>query len=79
MGRAWRRWITIGIRREEKSGWESRAPLAPSQVASLKQDFGVKFVVQPSNTRVFANQEYQSVLLPSLIERIGGGRNRRGP
>ena len=56
---AWKRWISIGIRREEKSVWESRAPLAPSHVSRLTRS-NVKFVVQPSGIRVFADSEYAS-------------------
>lgn len=58
-----RRWITFGIRREEKSAWESRAPLSPGQVEGLLKQLGAKFIVQPSNTRVFTDLEYQKVLL----------------
>lgn len=59
-----RRWITFGIRREEKSVWESRAPLSPRQVSQLRDKHGVQFVIQPSTTRVYADREYQAVPLP---------------
>lgn len=56
----------MGIRREDKSVWESRAPLSPSQVGALKNDLGVSVVVQPSKTRVFTDNEYLMVRLKSL-------------
>lgn len=54
------RWITMGIRREDKSVWEARAPLAPSHLIKLKQ-MGVNLIVQPSNTRIFSDAEYEKV------------------
>lgn len=56
-----RRWICLGIRREEKSVWESRAPLSPAHVGILRADFGISVVVQPSTTRVFSDREYLAV------------------
>jgi len=53
----WKRLISIGVRREEKSVWESRAPLAPSHILRLARP-NVDFVVQPSGTRVFTDGEY---------------------
>ncbi len=43
----------IGIRREDQSIWESRAPLAPSQVRKLTFRDGYRVLVQPSNRRAF--------------------------
>lgn len=45
----------IGIRREDKNVWERRTPIVPEQVKELK---GIEFFVQPSEIRVFKDQEY---------------------
>lgn len=50
---------TIGIRREEKSVWERRAPLVPEDVRHLLQDEGIRLTVQPSPRRVFADEEFR--------------------
>lgn len=52
---------TVGIRREDKNRWETRAPLTPDQTAELRQQYGLSFVVQPSNIRVFSNADYAAV------------------
>ncbi len=49
----------IGIRREDKSRWERRVPLIPSHVRELKKDCGLRFVVQPSPIRVFADDDFR--------------------
>lgn len=49
----------VGIRREDKSIWEKRAPVIPDHVHLLK-DQGVEVVVQPSRTRVFTEREYKA-------------------
>ncbi len=49
----------IGIRREDKSRWERRVPLVPSGVSELRARNGLRFVVQPSDIRVFTDQEYR--------------------
>lgn len=48
----------IGIREEQKSIWERRAPLAPVDVAELVSR-GLSFCVQPSKKRVFSLDEYE--------------------
>ncbi len=48
----------IGIRREDKNEWERRVPLVPADLASLKRDHDLQFIVQPSPIRVFPDQEY---------------------
>lgn len=48
----------LGIRREDKSRWERRAPLAPEHVRALREEHGIVTVVQPSNIRVFTDDEY---------------------
>lgn len=49
----------LGIRREDKSRWERRAPLAPEHVRALREEHGIVTVVQPSTIRVFTDQEYE--------------------
>ncbi len=48
----------IGVRKEDKSRWERRVPITPEKVAELKSKYGIDFVVQPSTTRVFPDQEF---------------------
>lgn len=48
----------LGIRREDKSEWERRAPLAPKHVQALKEQ-GITTVIQPSPIRVFTDDEYR--------------------
>ncbi len=47
----------VGIRRETKNRWERRAPLTPHHVRSLVRK-GVAVVVQPSQIRIFTDEEY---------------------
>ena len=48
----------IGIRREDKNRWERRVPLIPEHIKELKEKYGIKTVIQPSNIRVYTNKEY---------------------
>ena len=48
----------IGIRREDKSPWERRVPLIPEDVRQLKDGHSIEVSIQPSEIRVFSNQEY---------------------
>jgi alpha-aminoadipic semialdehyde synthase len=48
----------LGIRREESSVWERRAPLSPNHVQSLISK-GVKVLIQPSSRRGYTVREYQ--------------------
>ncbi len=48
----------IGIRREDKNCWERRVPITPQHVKQLIQEEDIEVVVQPSNIRVFSNEEY---------------------
>jgi len=50
----------IGIRREDKSKWERRAPLIPDHVRGLERE-GVDVMVQPSDIRVFQEIDYETV------------------
>ncbi len=52
--------MIFGIRREDKSVWERRVPVVPSDVKEL-MDRGYRFVVQPSPIRIFPDQEYVRV------------------
>ena len=49
---------TIGIRREDKSEWERRTPVAPREVEALAEQ-GVAFCVQPSEKRAFPLGDYK--------------------
>ncbi len=49
---------TIGIRREDKNEWERRVPLTPQAVKELKEKFGIRTIVQPSDLRIFKDEEY---------------------
>lgn len=48
----------IAIRREDKNKWERRTPLTPGQITGLGQQHEVKFLVQPSPIRAFADEAY---------------------
>jgi alpha-aminoadipic semialdehyde synthase len=48
----------IGIRREDKSRWEARAPVTPEAVAKLIADHGLAFAVERSDTRAFEDEQY---------------------
>jgi len=49
---------TIGIRREDKSQWERRVPLVPADLATLQSDNDIRFLVQPSPIRVYADEDF---------------------
>jgi alanine dehydrogenase len=49
----------IGIRREDKSRWEARAPLVPEDVGRLTAEAGVRFQVEQSDHRAFGEEEYR--------------------
>lgn len=54
--------LTIGILRETYDKWERRAPLCPEHVQGfLERHPRSRVVVQPSHSRIFANQEYEKV------------------
>lgn len=48
----------LGIRREDKSELERRAPLTPDDVAALIQEHGITVSIQPSDSRIFPDQAY---------------------
>ncbi len=49
----------IGIRREDKNRWERRVPLIPEHVAALRREHNVEVIIQPSEIRIFSNDEYR--------------------
>jgi len=49
---------TIGIRREDKNEWEKRVPLVPDDVSELREKYGIKTIIQPSEIRIFSDEEY---------------------
>lgn len=51
---------SVGIRREGKSRWERRSPLAPAHVKALVAQ-GIKVLVQPSTIRVYHDSKYIEV------------------
>lgn len=51
---------TIGIRREDKNDWEKRVPLVPSDIAELQKNHGIKTIIQPSEIRIFSDEQYQN-------------------
>jgi len=48
---------TLGIVRETKNKWEKRVPLNPDAVSKLVAA-GNKVIIQPSNIRIYNNEEY---------------------
>jgi len=49
----------IGIRKEDKSKWERRTAITPMHVNQLLHEYpDLKFIVQPSNNRIFKDIEY---------------------
>ena len=50
--------VSIGIVKETKSFWERRTPLVPTDVKSLISNYPLKIFVQPSERRIFSNEEY---------------------
>jgi saccharopine dehydrogenase (NAD+, L-lysine-forming) len=52
--------VRIGIRREDKSMWERRVPIVPEHARQL-EDRGIEVWVQPSEVRVFREDEFTRV------------------
>lgn len=53
--------LVIGIRREDKNEWERRVPLIPADLAALKRDHELDFIVQPSPIRAFVDADFTEV------------------
>ncbi|MFH1807386.1 MAG: bifunctional lysine ketoglutarate reductase /saccharopine dehydrogenase family protein [Pseudomonadota bacterium] len=51
---------SVGIRHEDKSSWERRAPLTPDHVRVLVSEHGLDVAVQTSPTRVFDDAAYRA-------------------
>ncbi len=51
--------FTIGIRREDKNKWERRVSITPEHVKELKEKHGINTIVQPSEIRIFKEEEYK--------------------
>lgn len=51
--------MKIGLRHEDKSSWERRTVICPENVAKLLREHTISTVVQPSPTRIFADDEYE--------------------
>ncbi len=49
----------IGIRKETKYNTERRAPLTPTQVKKIVEEFEIDVHVQPSGNRIFNDEEYK--------------------
>jgi len=56
--------LKIGIRREDISKWERRAPLIPSHARELTDNHPVEFRVQSSQVRVFTDDDYRLSGIP---------------
>ena len=50
----------LGIRREDKNKWERRVPIIPEHAKELKEKHDVETIIQPSQIRVFTDEEYES-------------------
>jgi len=51
----------LGIRREDKNIWERRVPITPTHAKQLKSIYGIETIIQPSNIRIFSNEDYRSI------------------
>lgn len=49
----------IGIRREDKNKWERRVSITPEHVNELKEKHDINTVVQPSDIRIFKDEEFK--------------------
>ena len=51
----------IGIVRETKNTWERRVPLIPADLEKLIADFSIEAVIQPSENRIYTDDEYRKI------------------
>ncbi|NMB81304.1 MAG: hypothetical protein GYA14_05755 [Ignavibacteria bacterium] len=51
--------MCIGIRKEDKYKYERRVALTPEYIALLKKEHKYDFIVQPSETRIFTDEEFK--------------------
>jgi hypothetical protein len=54
----------IGIRREDINKWERRVPLIPSHARELVEKYPLEIRVQPSDIRVFTDDDYRLSGIP---------------
>jgi hypothetical protein len=54
----------IGIRREDINKWERRVPLIPSHARELVEKYPLEIHVQPSDIRVFTDDDYRLSGIP---------------
>jgi len=52
--------MIIGIRRADKNKWEKRTPLIPEDIKYLKEEYGIRTLVQPSDIRAYTNEQYSA-------------------
>jgi len=50
----------IGLRREDKNKWEKRVTLSPEHVKLLKEDYGIKTILQPFEARAIPRSEFEA-------------------
>ncbi|RLC94767.1 MAG: hypothetical protein DRI77_10705 [Chloroflexi bacterium] len=50
--------VHLGVRREDKNIWERRVPITPEHVRQLQEEHDIKVWVQPSEIRVFRDEEF---------------------
>ncbi len=50
---------TIGIRLEDKSVWERRVPIVPSDIERLRSHHALRFMVESSPNRVYSNESFE--------------------
>jgi hypothetical protein len=62
--------LIVGIRRENKGQWERRVPVTPEHVAMLTGQDKITVKVQPSNNRIFSDEEYRRVSAIQCLNRI---------
>jgi alanine dehydrogenase len=60
----------IGIRREDINKWERRTPLIPSHARELVADHPLDIRIQPSEVRVFTDEDYRLSGIP-VTEDLG--------
>ncbi len=62
--------VTVGIRREDKNAWERRVPLIPADLAALRKEHDIRFIVQPSPIRIYPDDDYRAAGI-ELSEDLG--------
>ncbi|MGE5601496.1 MAG: bifunctional lysine ketoglutarate reductase /saccharopine dehydrogenase family protein [Nitrososphaerales archaeon] len=50
----------IGVRREDRSRWERRAPVTPDIARYLRDEHGIEVFVQPAPIRAFTEAEFEA-------------------